>query len=427
MGKSRRFLPVLVLFFLVQRPAIGQQPIHWDATIDSAKVAAGQSNRLVLVLFSAPWCTACHHLENDIRNQPGAVAALEANFVPVKINYDYYPNTAKQYGVTRLPTTVILAPNARGDVLAVIPEYMPVGSVLVEAQQGCGRRQTPGCGCFCPDSGQPAGRGSCRVGPIAGMGPSPAAGPAPPANTAVPPQRPAQYDRHSGRHRIRRPPLPHRVATDAGPANVWCFRRTPTTAGHGDAAGTVQQSPLDLQEASRGSQTARQSAFWPRRFLPCPACGECLDGNRARRLGGPFTAAGPISSPARRSNAASWPTRPLCPGQFRRRCRPLAGAGPFGFGPSRAWPAIRRPCLSCLPVKRRSIDSSRTLVIMPTGRLTSDAIRDANSGRTIGRNYVPSTIFANRSAWTRTPSRSGLSRRARRKLSSAETGLPSSR
>ncbi len=130
MGKARRFLPVLVLFFLVQRPAIGQQPLHWDATIDSAKAAASQSNRLVLVLFSAPWCTACHHLENDIRNQPGAAAALEANFVPVKINYDYYPNTAKQYGVTRLPTTVILAPNARGEVLAVIPEYMPVGQYL---------------------------------------------------------------------------------------------------------------------------------------------------------------------------------------------------------------------------------------------------------------------------------------------------------
>jgi protein disulfide-isomerase len=130
MGRARRFLTVFGLFFLVQRAAIGQQPIHWEASIDSAKATAGQSNRLVLLLFSAPWCTACHHLENDIRNQPGAVAALEANFVLVKINYDYFPNTAKQYGVTRLPTTVILAPNAHGDVLAVIPEYMPVDEYL---------------------------------------------------------------------------------------------------------------------------------------------------------------------------------------------------------------------------------------------------------------------------------------------------------
>ena len=112
MGKARRLLPALVWMLFVNQAAVGQQPIHWEATIDSAQSAARQSNRLVLVLFSAPWCTACHHLENDLRNQPGAVAALEANFVPVKINYDYYPNTAKQFGVTRLPTTVILAAGA---------------------------------------------------------------------------------------------------------------------------------------------------------------------------------------------------------------------------------------------------------------------------------------------------------------------------
>ena len=129
MGKTRQFLPVLTLFLILPQVAVGQQPLHWDATIDSAKAVARQSNRLVLVLFSAPWCTACHHLENDIQNQPGAAAALEANFVPVKINCDYYKNTAKQYGITRLPTTVILAPSAQGEVLAVI-EYVPVDQYL---------------------------------------------------------------------------------------------------------------------------------------------------------------------------------------------------------------------------------------------------------------------------------------------------------
>ena len=163
MGKARRFLPVLVLFFLVQRPAIGQQPLHWDATIDSAKAAASQSNRLVLVLFSAPWCTACHHLENDIRNQPGAAAALEANFVPVKINYDYYPNTAKQYGVTRLPTTVILAPNARGEVLAVIPEYMPVDQYLSTLNKVAADAKRRQAGVFAQiQASPPVGTLACR-------------------------------------------------------------------------------------------------------------------------------------------------------------------------------------------------------------------------------------------------------------------------
>src|SRR5271166_6534101 len=182
MGKARRFLPVFGLFFLVQGAAIGQQPIHWEASIDSAKATANQSNRLVLVLFSAPWCTACHHLENDIRNQPGAVAALEANFVPVKINYDFYPNTAKQYGVTRLPTTVIIAPNTRGDVLAVIPEYMPVDEYLLKLNKVATDTKRHEAGVYAQIQASPP------VAASAAPGQPPVVGPASPANPVVPSQ-----------------------------------------------------------------------------------------------------------------------------------------------------------------------------------------------------------------------------------------------
>jgi YHS domain-containing protein len=50
--------------------------------------------------------------------------------VPVKIDYDYYTNTARQYGVTRLPTTIVIAPNASGDVLAVVQGALPINEYL---------------------------------------------------------------------------------------------------------------------------------------------------------------------------------------------------------------------------------------------------------------------------------------------------------
>jgi len=184
MGKARQFLPVLVLFFLVQRPAIGQQSLHWDATIDSAKAAAIRSNRLVLVLFSAPWCTACHHLESDIQNQPGAAAALEANFVPVKINYDYYPNTAKQYGVTRLPTTVILAPSVRGEVLAVIPEYMPVAQYLAAIDKVAADAKRRQAGVFAQVQASPPVGSPAAIGQSPAIGPPSVAAPGNPGATA---------------------------------------------------------------------------------------------------------------------------------------------------------------------------------------------------------------------------------------------------
>jgi thioredoxin-related protein len=171
MGKVRRILPVLVFILLLQRAGMAEQPIHWDASIDSAKAAAARSHRLVLVFFSASWCSACHGLEDDLRNQPGAVATLEANFVPVKVSYDYFPNTAKQYGVTRLPTTVILVPNAAGDVLAVLPERMPVDEYLAKLNKVAADGKKREAGVYAqiqasPSIGSPAGQG-VGLGPVA--------------------------------------------------------------------------------------------------------------------------------------------------------------------------------------------------------------------------------------------------------------------
>ena len=221
MGKARRFLAVLVLI-LLQRAAMGQQPLHWDATIESAKVAARQSNRLVLVLFSAPWCTPCHHLENEIRNQPGAVAALEANFVPVKINFDYYPNTAKQYGVTRLPTTVILAPNARGEVLAVFPEYMPVDQYLSKINKVAADAKRRDAGAFAQIQASPA------VGSPAVAAQPPVTGAAPPAIPVAPAQA-AVGPRAVAPSMVAAPP----VASTPGIARV------------GDATSTVNAPPAN--------------------------------------------------------------------------------------------------------------------------------------------------------------------------------------
>jgi protein disulfide-isomerase len=126
---ARRFLPVLLLI-TIHRAAFAEQAINWETSIDAAKATAARSNRYVLLFFTADWCTYCHRLENDLRNQPGAVTALEANFVPVKLNADYFRNIAQQYGVTKLPTTIVLAPTQAGEVLVVIPEAMRVDLYL---------------------------------------------------------------------------------------------------------------------------------------------------------------------------------------------------------------------------------------------------------------------------------------------------------
>ena len=52
-------------------------------------------------------------MESEVFNQPGLGAALLANYVPVKINADMMPSTATKYGITGLPTDIIITPQGQ--------------------------------------------------------------------------------------------------------------------------------------------------------------------------------------------------------------------------------------------------------------------------------------------------------------------------
>lgn len=93
--------------------AAAQQPIHWQWSLESAKQVAGQTNRLVLVHFWADWCSPCKRMEQDVFSRPDVAAALEADYVAVKLHKDHFPATAKEYGVTGIPADVILTPQGQ--------------------------------------------------------------------------------------------------------------------------------------------------------------------------------------------------------------------------------------------------------------------------------------------------------------------------
>jgi protein disulfide-isomerase len=221
MRLARHILPVVLLLF-IQAAAFGQQAINWESSIDSAKATAARSNRFVLLFFTANWCPNCHRLENDLLSQPRAVAALEANYVPVKLNYDYFQNTAKQYGVTRLPTTIVLAPGASGEVLAFIPEAMPVDQYLLKLNK------------VAADTRQRA------AGAYAQIPASPAVGSAVTANPLRPNEAPM-----SPTYGAAQPVAPVQPAVAPVPAFPAARANTPTTsfAPSGPTAATTSQAP----------------------------------------------------------------------------------------------------------------------------------------------------------------------------------------
>jgi protein disulfide-isomerase len=94
--------------------AVGQpSAVRWQWNLETAKQIAVQSNRLVLIHFWAEWCGPCQAMERMVFSRPEVAAALEREYVPCRLNLDQFPSTANQYGVTKIPTDVIITPQGQ--------------------------------------------------------------------------------------------------------------------------------------------------------------------------------------------------------------------------------------------------------------------------------------------------------------------------
>ena len=167
MGKARSLVLAFLGIVVFASGANAEQTLRWETTIDGAKRTAGQSNRLVLIVFTAPWCQACRAMESEVLSQPGVNLALEANYVPVKVNVEYFPAAARQYGITALPTTVVIAPTSQGEVLDSIRGRMAASPYLARLDQVAMDAKRRGVGVVAQIPGGPAPSAADRSSPPA--------------------------------------------------------------------------------------------------------------------------------------------------------------------------------------------------------------------------------------------------------------------
>jgi protein disulfide-isomerase len=91
----------------------GQDRVRWQWDVERAKQQASHTNRLVLLHFWTRSCQPCLRLERDVFSQATFAAGMEEDFVPVKVNAEDMPSLATKYGITSVPTDVIIAPDGR--------------------------------------------------------------------------------------------------------------------------------------------------------------------------------------------------------------------------------------------------------------------------------------------------------------------------
>ena len=91
------------------------QEIAWRPWGEPAFDEARRLGRPVLLSLSAVWCHWCHVMDETTYSDPAVIAAVNAQYVPVRVDNDRRPDVNRRYNMGGWPTTAFLTPG--GDII----------------------------------------------------------------------------------------------------------------------------------------------------------------------------------------------------------------------------------------------------------------------------------------------------------------------
>jgi thiol-disulfide isomerase/thioredoxin/YHS domain-containing protein len=97
--------------------------VVWKTDFAAAQDEAKKLNRPLVVHFHATWCGPCRKMEREVLNTAQVLKALDAGFIGVKVDVDRNRAVAEKYGVTSMPTDLVIGPD--GKVLSKSEGYQP--------------------------------------------------------------------------------------------------------------------------------------------------------------------------------------------------------------------------------------------------------------------------------------------------------------
>jgi uncharacterized protein YyaL (SSP411 family) len=100
--------------------------IAWRPWGEPAFEEARRLGRPVLLSLSAVWCHWCHVMDETSYSDPDVIAAVNAQYVPVRVDNDRHPDVNRRYNMGGWPTTAFLTPG--GDIITGAT-YVPPGQL----------------------------------------------------------------------------------------------------------------------------------------------------------------------------------------------------------------------------------------------------------------------------------------------------------
>jgi|HubBroStandDraft_5_1064220.scaffolds.fasta_scaffold639446_2 thiol:disulfide interchange protein len=84
-------------------------PIPWQTDFESARQAAATQGRPLFVDFSATWCGPCQMMAQTTWTDASVAKALNG-YVPVSVDIDAEGDLANKYGISAVPTLLVVDP-----------------------------------------------------------------------------------------------------------------------------------------------------------------------------------------------------------------------------------------------------------------------------------------------------------------------------
>ena len=100
--------------------------IEWQSYTDG--MARGKfEKKKVFLHFYADWCSACKTMDKVTFKDPGVIASLNKDFIPIRVDVDQQKQTSDMYRVQLLPDTWFIAENT--DIIGHQPGYISPGQL----------------------------------------------------------------------------------------------------------------------------------------------------------------------------------------------------------------------------------------------------------------------------------------------------------